>query len=112
MNTANYFFNDQFELSNACQIVHFVFVFGKTLWKNKKALCLSIPNGFTIFQKFISKFLSFAKMQLHSVKAYKKEQEILTLSQTNIGSLKLKEFAENNFRFDENVRMLSKRLQL
>ena len=90
MNTANYFFNDKFELSNACQIVHLVFVLGKTLWKNKKAQCLSIPNGFTIFLKFISKFLSFAKMQVHSVKAYKKEQEILTLSQTNIGSLKLK----------------------
>ena len=51
-------------------------------------------------------------MQVHSVKAYKKEQEILTLSQTDIGSLKLKEVANNNFRFDENVRRFSKRLKL
>ena len=112
MNTANYFFNDQLELSNACQTVHLVCVFEKTLWKNKKAQFLSIPMRFTFFEKIISKFLSFAKMQLHSVKAYKKEQEILTLSQTNIGSLKLKEIADNNFRFDENVRMFSKRLEL
>ena len=40
-------------------------------------------------------------MQVHSVKASKKGQEILTLSQTNIGSLKLKEFEDNNFRFYE-----------
>ena len=51
-------------------------------------------------------------MQVHSVKAYKKEHEILTLSQTNIGSLKLKEFADNNSRFDENVEMFSKGLEL
>ena len=80
--------------------------------KNKKKQFLSIHNGFTIVQKFISKFLSFAKMQVHSVKAYKNEQEILTLSQTNMGSLKLKDVADNNFRFDENVRMFSKRLEL
>ena len=51
-------------------------------------------------------------MQVHSVRAYKKEKEILTLSQTNMGSLKLKEFADNKFRFDENVRIFSKRLEL
>ena len=68
--------------------------------------------GLQFFKKFIYKFLSFAKMQVLSVKAYKKEHEILTLSQTNIGSLKLKTFADNNFRFDENVSMFSKRLKL
>ena len=47
-------------------------------------------------------------MQVHSVKGYKKGTEILTLSPNKYKHFKT--FADNNFRFDENLRKFSKRL--
>ena len=49
-------------------------------------------------------------MQVHSVKGYKKGTEILTLSPNKYKHFKIKTFADNNFRFDENLREFSKRL--
>ena len=47
-------------------------------------------------------------MQLHSVKGYKKEKKISTLS-PNKSRLFETKFADSNFRFDENVGKFSKR---
>ena len=72
----------------------------------KKAQFLPIPNGFTFFQKFISEFLRFAEMQVHSVKAYKKEQEIGLQKGTgnyNPFPNKYRFFETYETRYNENI---------